>query len=511
MEYKNNNKIKKILLLVPPCSLPMGKLKVTVPPLGLGYIAAVLEKEGYLVEILDATVEGFRQEVRIDHKRIRYGLSYGQIKEIIKEFNPDVAGISCHSTSQFENSLDTCKAVREVNKKIITILGGIHPSTFPYQILEENEVVDFIVIGEGEYTFRDLLTSLNKPNSNFLNIDGLAYRVDSGIKANLKTELIRNLDELPFPARHLLPIEKYFKVGVNQNLSNIKRNLQIISSRGCPFKCTFCATTIYWGNKYRNRSPENVIAEIDHLVKEYKIRELQFTDDSLTADYNSARKVFELLKERKYKLKWSVPNGINVCTLDEELLKLMKESGCYEIRLAIESGTQEILQKVIQKPVNLKHVKEIIAISKKLGLSTSGFFAIGFPGETLEDIKQTFRFAREAKIDAAFISIATPLPGTRLMEICREKGYLAKDFSFRGSEFTSASIRTEQFSQKELEKIYIRETLLLNVTLLFRNPRAFLQRYGYFLLCHPDMVISYIFNYISRIFKRGDNKSICDG
>lgn len=494
-----NRKINKILLVVPPCTLPNGKLKVTVAPLGLAYIAAVLEREKYLVKILDAPIEGFKQEVRVDNRRIRYGLSYEEIKNIIKEFNPDVVGISCHSTSQFENSLDTCKAAKDVNKGIMTVLGGIHPSTFPEQILKENEIVDFIIIKEGEYSFRDLLTALNQADPNFLEIDGFVYRMGNEIKVNSKTKFIENLDELPFPARHLLPIEKYFKIGVNQNLSNIKRNLQIIASRGCPFKCTFCATTIYWGNCHRRRSPENILAEIDHLIKEYKIRELQFTDDSLTADYNCAQKIFELLKERKYNLKWSTPNGINVCSLDEKLLKLMKESGCYEIRLAIESGNQEILNNVIQKPVNLEYVKKVVGISKKLGITTSAFFAIGFPGETLENIKQTFRFAREIKIDAAFISIATPLPGTKLMEICKEKGYLAKDFSFKGSEFTSASIKTEEFSQEDLEKIYIKETLLLNLSLIFRNPKAFIQRYGYFLLYHPNIVARYIFNYIQRV------------
>lgn len=493
------NRINKILLVVPPCTLPKGKLKVAVAPLGLAYIAAVLENQNYIVKILDAPIEEFKQEVTIDNRRIRYGMSYGQIKSFIREFNPDVIGISCHSTSQFENSLDTCKAVKEVSEEIITVLGGIHPSTFPEQILRENEIVDFIILGEGEYSFQDLLAALNRGNHDFSGIDGLAFRMNDEIILNPKTKLIENLDELPFPARHLLPIEKYFKIGVNQNLSNIKRNLQIIASRGCPFRCTFCATTIYWGNRHRRRSAENVLAEIDQLVREYKIKELQFTDDSLTANYNIAQKIFELLKERKYNLKWSTPNGINVCSLDEKLLKLMKESGCYEIRLAIESGNQEILNKVIQKPVNLEQVKKVVAISKKLGITTSAFFAIGFPGETLENIKQTFNFAREIKIDTAILSIATPLPGTKLMEICREKGYLAKDFSFKGSEFTSASIKTDQFSQQDLEKMYIRETLLLNLGLILRNPRAFLQRYGYFILYHPNIVAGYVFNYIKRV------------
>lgn len=491
----NMKSVNKVLLIVPPCTLPKGKLKVSVPPLGIAYVGAVIEKDGYNVKIIDAPIEGFKQEIKIDKRRIRYGLSYEQIKDNIREFNPDIVGISCHSTNQFGNSLEVCRIAKEVNNKIITVMGGIHPSSFPEQILKENKILDFIIISEGEYSFRDLLENLNKKEG-FSNIDGIAYRNNNEIKVNPKTKFIENLDELPFPARHLLNIKKYFKVNVNQNLSYVKKTLQVISSRGCPYRCTFCATTMFWGNKHRSRSPEDVISEIDHLIEEYNIKELQFTDDSMTSDYKKSERLFELLKQRN--LRWCTPNGINVCSLDEKLIRLMKDSGCYEMRISIESGNQEILNKVIQKPVDLNHVRKIMAIANKVGLTTGVFFVIGFPGETLENIRETFCFAREIKPGAVFLSIATPLPGTKLMDICREKGYLEEDFSFSGSEFTSASIQTEEFSKKDLEKIYIRESLLLNIGLIFRNPKAFLWRYGYYIICHPRMVFSYVFNYLKR-------------
>src|SRR3989344_874953 len=227
-----NNKINRVLLIVPPFTLPRGKFKVSVPPLGSAYIAAVLENENYSVKILDAPIEGFHQEVRIDDRRIRYGLSYEQIKDVIKEFNPDVVGVAIHSVSQYDNSLNTCKAVREVNREIRIVLGGsgIYPEYLARQILEKNKEADFIIVGEAEYILRDLLATLNKSEPDFSNIDGLAYRINNEIKINPKTKFIENLDELPFPARHLLPIEKYFKINVNQNLSNYKRSLQIVAS-----------------------------------------------------------------------------------------------------------------------------------------------------------------------------------------------------------------------------------------------------------------------------------------
>lgn len=483
--------------------MPNGRLKITIPSLGILYIAAVLEKENYRVKVLDAPLEGFHNETRISNRNIRYGLSYTEIKKIIREFSPELVGITCQSALQFNNAVETCRAVKEEDPLIVTVLGGPHPSTFPVETLKSKKEVDFVIIGEGEYPFRDLLKELNCNAPDFKNIDGLVYRQNSEVRLNPKKHLIENLDELPFPARHLVPIDKYFKINLNQNLSFIKRALTMVTSRGCPHRCIFCFGTNFWMNKYRCRSPENVLSEIDHLVKVYKIKEIQFTDDSLTSNYRRALKIFELLKDRDYNIKWSTPNGLNVSTLDERLMRAMKESGCYEVRFAIESGNEQVLKEIIKKPINLDIVRENMQIAKRLNLITSTFFSLGYPGETKKQIKDTFSFIRQIKPDSVFLSIATPLPGTDLMNICLEKGYVKKEHNFLESEFSTATYDTEHFTRRELEEFYFKEALLLNISLITRNMRAFLARWGALLWYHPIFAFKVVFNYFMRTKRKG--------
>jgi magnesium-protoporphyrin IX monomethyl ester (oxidative) cyclase len=480
----------------------VGRLKITTPSLGVLYIAAVMEKSGYQVKVLDAALEGFKNQQNIDSRHIRYGLSYDSIKKVIRDFSPGVVGVACQSSLEFTNSLDACAAVKEVSPDIVTVLGGPHPTLFPDKTLEYHSHVDFVLMHEAEYPFRDLVGVLNSGGSDFSAIDGIAYRKGNKIIVNPKTKLIQNLDELPFPARHLVPIEKYFKINLNQNLSFIKRSLTIITSRGCPYNCIFCFGKNYWLRQYRCRSPQNVLTEIEHLVKTYKIKELQFTDDSLTSDYNRAMKIFSQIKQGKFNLRWSTPNGLVVASLDEPMMRAMKDCGAYELRFAVESGSDRVLKDIIHKPVSLDIVRTNMKIAKKLGLVISTFFSMGYPGETMEEIKKTFSFIREIKPDSVFLSIATPLPGTDLMRICKEKGYIPEGHDFLRSEFSTASYDTENFTRKQLEEIYFSEAFKLNAGLVLRNFRAFIFRWGALMLNHPVFVISTITSYFWRTKKK---------
>ena len=169
---------------------------------------------------------------------------------------PDVVGVGSHSSIQYLNCIETCRSIKAVNSKIITVIGGTHPTAYSKDTLEDFPEVDYILKGESEYSFLDLLVTLNSDKPNLTKIDGLAYRQNGDIIVCPKKVLIENLDELPFPARHLVPIEQYFRINMNQNLSFTKRSLPILTSRGCPYRCTFCSTTIYWQHSYRTRSPE---------------------------------------------------------------------------------------------------------------------------------------------------------------------------------------------------------------------------------------------------------------
>ncbi|UCD85424.1 MAG: radical SAM protein, partial [Deltaproteobacteria bacterium] len=201
--------------------------------------------------------------------------------------------------------------------------------------------------------------------------------------------------------------------------------------------------------------------------------------------------IFQGMIDRKLKLKWNTPNGIAIWKLDEQLLKLMKASGCYELTLAIESGDQEVLSKIIKKPLNLKKLEELIKIIKKLRIETNSFFIVGFPGETKEQIHRTFKFAKRLKLDFSLFFIANPNPGSRLYEICKEKGYLRKDFELETIDYFKSNYETPEFTSQELEELRNREYFKFNLGLIYRNPIVFLKRYFHTVTTSPKYLFKY--------------------
>jgi len=481
-------KINRILLISPHYTILKNHYKNLTPPLGLAYVAAILEKEKYNVKILDVAAEDFENEIPVGDKSIKYGLCFEEIEKRIKRFSPHIVGVSCSLSNQFDSVKDICRIVKSINEDIITIIGGEHPSALPEESLK-NKFVDFIIIGEGEKTTLQLIKCIEQ-GKEVSKIDGVAFKEKDKVIVKPKTKFIENLDELTFPARHLLPMEKYFKMSLPQGLTYRKTpNTSMITSRGCSANCVFCATTNFWGNKHRARSPESVLSEIEYLVKTYGIKEIQFIDDNLTLDKERAIRIFKGMK--KFGLSWSTPQGIAAWTLDEELLKEMKESGCYEVTLAIESGDQHVLNKIIGKPGNLDAIRDLVKEMKRLKIMTKGFFVIGLPGETKKQILKTFRFASELNLDAASFFLATPLPGTRLLKICEERGYLRKGFNYNNIHFNIGNTKTSEFSAKELEGLLFRNMLKFNLGLLARNPVKFIKKYSLLLFNNPKIMLKY--------------------
>jgi len=469
-----SRKIKKILLVQPPYDILRIEPKGAQPPLGLAYLASVLERD-YEVKILDAVVEGYEYEQIIDRDFKRYGLHFDDIKKEIEKFNPDVVGVSCLFSTQAENSHKVVELAKEVNPDIVTLFGGAHPSALPELVMEDANV-DFAIIGEGEYTTRDLLRVL-ETGSGFSTLDGLAFRENGSVRVLPKTSYIQDLDKLPFPARHLLSMEKYFKINTPMGTTTHRiPNTCLSTSRGCSANCIFCSIHTVWGRKYRTRTPENVIDEIEFLMKKYGIKELQFYDDNLTFNRVRAFRIFNEMIKRKLNLLWTTPNGVAIWTLDEELLRKMRESGCYKISLGIESGDDYVLHHIIQKPLNLKRVKPIINFCKELGMCIDAFFVVGFPGETKEQMEKTLTFARKLKVDNLSITLATPHPGTRLYEICQRENYLKPDFNFKAIRSRRGQIDTPQFTAKEVEKMVSRVNFISRLELFFRSPSAFYER-----------------------------------
>lgn len=446
-------KIQKILLLEPPVTLPEGathsQRMPVVPPLGVTYVAAVAEQAGYDVQIIDCLVEGFQNPVSLKNAMVRYGLSDQAIEERIRKYKPDIVGVSCVLTNKYKDAHHLCQLAKSIDKKIITVMGGAHPTTFP-DVVMEDESVDFAVLGEGDYALPELIVCLEKGLS-LEHFDGLAYREGPAVRINLKKKFIEDLDALPFPARHLLPMKLYSDI--LQPHGDFMRGpfATMITSRGCPARCIFCSALKLWGPRYRPRSSKNVLAEIEQLVTTYGVKEIHFEDDNMTAIAQRSKEIFQGMIDKRYDLTWCAPNGLAVFALNEEIVALMQKSGCFSVAIAIESGCQEVLDGIVHKPLNLQKVKPLVQKMRALGLHTKAFFIIGFPDETKEQISMTLDFAKNIGLDWVALNIATPLPGTTMYDICKKKGYLCGDFELSKLKYTIGSIKTPEFAPEYLQ------------------------------------------------------------
>jgi anaerobic magnesium-protoporphyrin IX monomethyl ester cyclase len=496
--------VEKILLIYPPSINIIGQPRDCAPPLGIAYLGAVLKKNRE-VELLDATAEGHRNLENLGNGLVKYGMTYQGIGDRIADFSPDLIGLTCLYSSQMPFVRKICQIAKGLNPKIITIIGGTHPTFLPREILGEKSI-DFIIISEGEGTLTSLLERLDR-GQDYADLDGIAFKRGGQIQVNPKKSYIEDLNQLPFPAWELLPMDKYSRINIPMGgISKSRYWAPIITSRGCTAKCIFCSSAKFWGNRYRTRSVENVLSEIELLIKDYKIKEIQFCDDNLILDKERAKKIFQGIIERGLKIFWNTPNGIALWRLDEELLKLMKASGCYELDLAIESGDQEVLSKIIKKPLNLARAESLTKSIHKLKIRTHSFFIVGFPGETKEQIRRTFSFARKLRLTSAGFYIANPLPGSRLYEICKERGYLKEGFDFETINFNKSNYDTPEFTSRELENIRDKEYFIFNLGLLFRNPILFIQRYFLFIITNPlsslEVLIFGIVAVLKTLFRR---------
>lgn len=467
----------KVLLIQPPQALFGKNLKRCVPPLGLAYIAAVLEQDGFEVKILDAYVEGFENEKPVG-ELLLVGLEWDEIKRIVEEFNPQFVGISGMFDSQDKSVLEACRVVKEVNPEIKIFVGGSHPTYYTEEVLKIKEM-DFVILHEAEYTTRDLLNRLVN-DQDIADLPGLGFKKDGQIRVNREVKWIENIDELPLPARHLLPMEKYIKIGLPHSpFTKKQRVTQMVSSRGCTAKCIFCTSVIFWGGakQYRVRDPQLVVDEIEHLVHTYGIEEIHWDDDNFSLNRKNCEAILDEIIRRKIDVVWATPNGIAVWALDEKLVEKMAQAGCYQLTFAIESANQEFLLKRIKKPLNLSKVKPLLLKAHECGISVHAFFIIGFPGETKEMIMNTLKFAEETGFDSVSIHLATPLAGTELYQICQEQGLFKEDYDPTKNIYKMANIRTKDFEPEELQQLQKEYTKRINEALKEKKPELYAQKY----------------------------------
>ena len=427
----------KILLISPPITVYEADLTTpgNVVPLGIAYIASYVretsQKDGWNcdLKILDCLAESQSLVTKYQDKS-RFGFSDEQILEKIKEYQPDVVGVSCQYTAYAADAHNVCKVVKAHNPNIFVVLGGAHCSISPEIELKDNNV-DAVVFGEGEETFYELVHGI-ATRKKIENIQGLAIRTNhETINKNINRTFIKDLDKLPFPARDLLDMPIYLDAGLRSSNLMRKPATTIITSRGCPYQCSFCSIHSVWGYGWRARSPKNVVDEIEYLTKEYDVKEIHFLDDNIGINRERLKNLCEEIIRRKVDIKWTTPNGIAHWLLTEEILDLMKASGCYRITFGIESGSEQTRKFIGKDPshaINLDQALRTIDYANKIGIWTISTFILGFPDERLNDIIDTINFSIKSDLDLAVFYLAGPFPGTKLYDVAKMEGLLDWDF-----------------------------------------------------------------------------------
>ena len=404
----------KIVLIVPPAAYVAERWQhgSLMPPLGIGYVAAVLEREGLEVQIIDAQVER---------------LSRRKLLARVRNAGADIAGLTFTTENRFD-AFKTMKLLRESFPDLTIVAGGPHASLAAEDSLKHIDALDIVVRGEGEYSTLKLMKVLRE-KEDLGEVPGISFRMNGEVVHNSPHRFIESLDSLPFPARHLFPYEKYnFVLDVPGEGKLPAANM--MTSRGCPFNCNFCATPVNWGKRCRFRSPENILEEIEQLIKDYRVCAIWIFDDTFTVDKARTEKFCSLLMERNLKIHWFCEIRADK-NIDRELLSMMKKSGCFSVGFGVESGSQRILDEVVGKKIQLGHVDRIRSWCDELGIITNPFFIFSHPTEQWSEALQTLEFMRRFRSPhRSTVALLHVYPGTRLERLAREKGILPQDFSW---------------------------------------------------------------------------------
>lgn len=488
-------KKKTRILLIAPSLLGYKNTGVDtqVPPLGLAYLASMTENKGFETRILDALILGINQKRWLNNEKFQVGLSDSEVKKYLKEYKPGLVGISCAFTTYAEDSFRTARLVKETLPNAVTVFGGAHTSAMPETVVKDKNV-DIAVVGEGELSFLEIAERIES-KKRIDNVKGTVVKKGKMIIRNAPREFIENINELPFPARHLLPMQLY-KEHEHRHYPFAKKSpvTEIVSSRGCPGNCLFCSIKNVWGRKWRARSPENIVAEIESLNKKFGIKEFNFIDDNISANPQRLEKFCDLLIRKKLDITWETSNGIAIWTLDEKLLKKMRDSGYYRAKFGIESGSIETL-KYIRKPVNLERASRIIEICNKLGIWSASTFVIGFPDETREEIEKTINFAKNSGLDYARFFIAQPYGGTELNAEFKKHSLMEREL--HGSSTFKTKYNTLHLNSEELNELRSRaESDFIKKTM-----QRYLHPKGFFKYLYPKINSPSKLNYFAKSLK----------
>lgn len=390
-----------IVLINPP--IPFSFYKT--PCLSLGYVGASLKKAGHDITIIDGCLAG-------------KGL--GELANQAIALRPDYVGITGF-TLQYTGAKRLFSLIKSFNPNIITVFGGPHASALTEYVMSDVPEIDFTIRGEGEVAFAELVKSLNAGNENYKSVAGLAYRANGTVAAN-PPRVIDDLDTLQYPWDVTNPLD--YPSGLGHGFMVKRRPVApIMSSRGCPYSCTFCSGSLVHGKRLRLRNPQAIVDEIEYLMTTFGIREVSIIDDNFTFDRTHAVDVCEEILRRKLDIVWSLPNGVRADRADYALLKLMKEAGCYYLAFGIEFGSERML-KITKKQLSPDKARQAIKDATSLRLITQGFFLTGHPEEKREDTLATARVARSLPLDRISMNTLVPLPGSEVFDYCIQTGRL---------------------------------------------------------------------------------------
>jgi radical SAM superfamily enzyme YgiQ (UPF0313 family) len=403
-------------------------------PIGLSMIGAMAERLHHEVEILDLALDKNQQ------------LADERLHAALKNKEYDLVGLTA-MTVEYEAAARVARMVRQHNPHIRLVFGGQHTTIKVEEVLSQ-DFGDLAVLGEGESVFEELASALAEGGT-LERVKGLAFKRDGRIVRTPAQDAIQDLDSLPYPAYHLLEVERYFAASSARATTRHPRCMQVFTSRGCPWRCTYCHDL--FGKTFRARSAENVFAELKLLHDRWGIREFMVEDDIFNLDMVRAKKIFDLAKADLPDVYFQFGNGLRLERFDEELVRKMAEAGTHYVCIAIESASPRI-QKMIKKNLKLDKAAQALGWMRKYRIRTLGFFMLGFPTETLQEIQQTIDYASSLDLDEALFSIATPYPGTELNRQVMEMGLYDPDVVSRGGlEFQL--IKTEQFDFRTLKKM----------------------------------------------------------
>ena len=392
----------KVILINPPYDVGgyMGKLSkmaFVFPPIGLTYIASYLRDRGVDVAIFDCQV----------HDKA--------IESVVDDFHPDIIGITCQ-TSLVYSTIELSRKLKRVFPETKIIVGGVHASIRPQDLLQDDSI-NCVAIGEGELTMFEYVQAVES-GRDWTKVPGIASIKNGQVMFAPVRDMVKDIDIFPMPAMDLLPLDKYQTSPDNRTGDMLGT---LITARGCPFNCIFCASKLLTKGKYRTHSIERVCKEVERYIEDYKVNQLFIIDDNFAIDKIRAKELCREFIRRAFQEKITWWTDSRVDCVDEELLVLMKKAGCTIISYGIETGVQRLLD-FIEKGISLEQIRETVRITKKVGFSIRATMILGLPTETREESLRTIKFAKELKIDQVRFALATPFPGTRLYDIATEEG-----------------------------------------------------------------------------------------